>query len=363
MKNLNNRGSAILTVLGIVGIVSIVCGSLGFMANQQIRMARVTRETLKARLIAESGLNVAYNKIKKNFSLAASFNETGQFDDGTYQVRSMALGSADNNRALLVSEGVCGLGRYKVSADLENRPRIVSDDGAGIRTFDLLYDLLVGGKLDAKGNFDADVTDVHANGNVDLSGSANIDAMTVSSAGTVTWKKADGSVTILNNQSPVEILSEALQTAITAFIEHAVRNGAVYDNGADIPSSPPGGVAYCTGSASGWSGKGAGCFIFAGNIALQGVHLDLNSVNGYPALIVLGTDQIKINNTAKIKGIVIIPNGSLHINGTADIYGAIVIGQSMTGNGTANLYAGDGQSFNLPFEELTEDNVVITAWH
>jgi hypothetical protein len=35
----------------------------------------------------------------------------------------------------------------------------------------------------------------------------------------------------------------------------------------------------------------------------------------------------------------------------------------MTGNGTANLYAGDGQSFNLPFEELTEDNVVITAWH
>lgn len=363
MKNLDKSGSALLTVLGIVSIVSIVCGSLGFMANQQIRMAQVTRETLKARLIAESGLNVAYNKIREDFSAAAAFDEKGTFDGGSYHVRSLDLETADDNRAVLVSEGVCGLGRYKVSADIENRPRIVGDDDAAARTFDLLYHLLVGSTLDLKGNFEADVTTIHANGDVELKGSAHTDAMTVSSAGTVSWKKADGSVTMLSDQSPVEVLSAALQNAISAFIDYAESNGAVYDSGADIPAAPPGGVAYCTGSSSGWDGQGTGCFIFAGEIALQGVKLNLTSVGGYPALIALGANEIKINNTAVIHGIVLIPNGSLHINGTATIYGAILIGQGMTGNGTANLYAGDGQSFNLPSQDVMEDNVVITAWH
>ncbi|MDD4101309.1 MAG: hypothetical protein PHU80_01590, partial [Kiritimatiellae bacterium] len=67
--------------------------------------------------------------------------------------------------------------------------------------------------------------------------------------------------------------------------------------------------------------------------------------------------------TAVINGALIIPNGSLHINGTATINGAIVIGQSMSGNGTANLFAGDGQGFSLPPDPSVTDNVVITAWH
>ncbi len=362
MKHAKNRGSALLTVLGIVSIISVVCSMLGFMASQQMRMARVTRETLKARLIAESGLNLAYNKIKADFSLAAEYDDKGDFDSGTYHVSSVPLEGADANRAMLVAEGVCGLGRFKVSADLENR-QLVSGDDDGADYFDLLYDLLVGSTLKLGGNFEADVTAVHANGNVDLSGSAHTDAMTVSSAGTVTWKKADGSVTILNNQSPVEVLSEALLAAIDAFIAYAELNGAVYASGADIPAAPPGGVAYCTGSSSGWNGQGTGCFIFAGEIALQGVHLNVSSVDGYPALIALGANQIKINNTAVINGALIIPNGSLHINGTATINGPILIGQSMTGNGTANLSAGAGQGFSLPPEQSVTDNVVITAWH
>ena len=50
----------------------------------------------------------------------------------------------------------------------------------------LTFDLLVGGTLDMKGNFKAEVTAIHANGNATISGSAETDAKTVSSAGTVT---------------------------------------------------------------------------------------------------------------------------------------------------------------------------------
>jgi hypothetical protein len=35
----------------------------------------------------------------------------------------------------------------------------------------------------------------------------------------------------------------------------------------------------------------------------------------------------------------------------------------MTGNGTADLHAGDGQGFTLPPTGTVADNVVVTAWH
>jgi hypothetical protein len=358
----NQRGSAILTVLGIVAVVSVVCAMLGLAASQQSRSSQITREMLKARMIAESGLNKAYHAVKENFSLAKGYKLSESFGGGTYSVRSGRILGESSNRAQLISEGACGMmGKATVSVDLENRPLTTEDDDKDTY-FDLLFNLLVGGTLDLQGTFHAEVDAIQANGNATISGNADPGTQ-VSSAGTVTWKKADGSITLLSNQSPVEVLSEALLAAIQAFKDFATENGAVYSSGSEIPASPPGGVAYCTGSDAGWSGQGTGCFIFEGDVSLQGRSLNVSSVNGYPALIVLSASEVHLNAGTVVHGALIIPSASVKINGHAAIYGAILVGQSMTGNGTADLFAGDGPGFNLPPEAEQTDNVVITAWH
>jgi hypothetical protein len=365
MKRKQRRGSALLVVLGIIIVISITTGALSYHATQQMHAAKVTREQLKARLIAESGLNKAYHTIRNDFSLVDDYAEEAAFGDGYYSVEAIPLATDEGNgaqRAQLVSSGVCGIGRARVAMDVENRPVTTPDDTSDTY-FALLYDLLVGGELDLKGNFKADVTTIHANGDATIKGSAETDAKTVSSAGTVAWKKADGTVTLLSNQSPVSVLTEALQAAIQSFIDCAYDNDAVYARGADIPASPPGGVAFCTGNPDGWSRSGDGCFIFAGDASFQGGALDVNSVNGYPAIIVLGTGEVKMNSGSEVHGAILVPHGSMKINGHAVIYGPILVGQGMTGNGTADLYAGDGQGFNLPPDATTTDKVVITAWH
>ncbi len=361
------NGSSLIVVLGIVLIVGISTGALSYHATQQMHAAKVTREQLKARLIAESGLNEAFHAIQNDFSLVNSYDKEADFGDGTYTVVAAPMVTADGsvvpNRAQLVSEGVCGIGRATVSIDLENRPFTVPDDDLADNFFNMFYDLLVGGTLDLKGNFEVDFSDMHANGDATISGSAALDGKTVSSAGTVTWKKADGTITLLSNQSPVEIITEALIQVINDFIAYAQENNAVYASGADIPETPEGGVAYCSGSADGWSRQGTGCFIFAGDASFQGQALDVTSVSGYPALIVLGTGEVKINSGSEVHGAMLVPFGSVKINGHAAFFGPILVGQGMTGNGTAELNAGDGQGFNRPPTQITADNVVITAWH
>jgi len=362
-KSERQSGSAVLTVLGVISIVTVVCGMLGYSSTQQMRSSQITREMLKARLIAESGLNKAYNALKNDFALISGYQEQAEFGDGSYTVKAVALSGGSVQRAQLISTGVCGLGRAAVSVDIENRPKVLSDDDPSDDYFNLLFDLLVGGTLDMKGNFKAEVTDIHANGSATISGSAETDAKTVSSAGQVTWKKSDGTVTLLSNQSPVEILTAALTAVINDFIAYAEENGAVYASGADIPASPPGGVAYCTGDSSGWSRTGNGCFIFAGEASFQGNAVNVSSVNGYPALIVLGAGEVKFNSGSVVHGAILVPNGSLKFNGHADLYGAIVVGQGVTGNGTADLHAEGGQGFSLPPKDEVTDNVVVTAWH
>ena len=53
VKLYRRRGSAMLTVLGIVSVISIVCGMLGMAASQQMHSSKITRDMLKARMIAE----------------------------------------------------------------------------------------------------------------------------------------------------------------------------------------------------------------------------------------------------------------------------------------------------------------------
>lgn len=365
MKQEKRRGVALLTVLGIVAVVSTVCGMLSVMARQQARSSQIAREMLRARMIAESGLNRAYHEIRQDFRRAANYRLQAAFGGGEYTVQAVALPGASANRAQLRAVGVNGLGRSVVAIDLENRPRTVNTGGGGQGDFFALpFDLLLGGDLNLRGNFHAGVEDIHANGSGDLGGSASMGQgpITISASGTLEWKRMPSNVTLRPKQSARQIFTPQLEAAINRLIQHAIAHGAVYATGAQVPHSPPGGVAYITGSDAGWSQRGTGTFIFAG--AFDSKHLNITAVNNFPALIVLSPSDVHFNAGAVIRGAVLLPRGSLRFNGHAVIHGPLLVGQGIRGNGTADLYAGSAQGFNLPSQTVTQqDNVVITAWH
>lgn len=352
-----------MVVLGVISIVMIVCTMLGSFATQQMRSTQITREMLKARLIAESGLNKAYNVIKTDFSRVKDYTESSAFGDGTYSVKAVDFQDDGSvQRARLVSEGVCGIGQSVVSADIENRPKVIGgiDDD---NYFSLTYYLISGGDLTLTGNFGAHITTVFSNGEIDLKGSSDVEAMIIAGAKSISWKKMPANVTLVPDQPAQEIFTEELAAAVQSLIAHAKQNGAVYDDASDIPVSPPGGVAYCTGTGAGWRGGGTGCFIFEGDFSATYSHLTITAANDYPALIVLSPSDVKFSAWTEIHGAVILPNSSLKITGHAELYGPLIIGQTIKGTGTADLYEGDGQGFSLPSTQEVTDNVVVTAWH
>jgi len=354
-------GSALLTVLGIVAVVSIVCAMLGASAVTQTRSSQITRDMLKARMIAESGLNKAYNAIKGDFALAQGYQLAESFGGGAYTVRAVPLTGVSANRAQLFAEGTCGLGKVVVAADLENRTLMTSSDTGDF--FPLEADLISGGYTRLTGNFGAQITSIFSNGDIDLKGSSDVEAMIVAGAKSISWHKMPANVTVLPNQPAREIFPAALAAAIQSLIAYAQQNGAVYDRASAIPNSPPGGVAYCTGTGAGWRGGGNGCFIFEGDFSATYSHLTITAANGYPALIVLSPSDVKFSAWTEIHGAVLLPNSSLQITGHADLYGPLLVGQTIKGSGTADMYAGDGQGFTLPPQQQAVDSVVITAWH
>lgn len=364
LNKIARSGSAIITVLGLVSLMCMTSGYIAYTASQELRTSRVLRESLKAKLIAESGLNTAYQLLKTDFSRASGLQLANTFGSGSYVVTS----TPDPNNAKhfqLISNGTCGtFGKFKVAADIENRTKIVSDTTSGAQLFALAYDILVGGTIDMSGNFKAFVDKIFANGSISINKGGNIETLTISSAGTITIKNSSGTKILQPNQSEVDIQSAALFVAINLLKAYAEDRGSVYASGADIPASPPGGIAWCKGNGSSWSGNGTGCFIFDGDVSLQGGGSQtITSANGYPALIVLGTGQVKLNANTVVTGAILVPNGSVWLNGGATIYGPIVVGQALTSTGTANLYSGNQQGFYLPPQETTTDNVIITAWH
>lgn len=364
LKNNARSGTAIITVLGLVTLICMTSGYMAYTASQEMHTSRVLRESLKAKLIAESGLNAAYQLLKTDFSRASGLRLEDTFGTGNYVVTSIPDPNS-TKRYQLISNGTCGsYGKFKVAADVENRSIISTTSGSGNQFFALDFDILVGGLIDMSGNFKAAVNEIFANGNISINKGSNIDALLVGSAGTVTFKNFSGTKTVEQNQPAVDIRPAELTAAINALKAYAESKGAKYSDASQIPASPPGGIAWCTGDGSTWSGSGTGCFIFDGNVPMQGGgSQNITAVNGYPALIVLGTGQVKLNSQTVVHGAILIPNGSAWLNGGAQIYGPILVGQSLTSNGTADLYAGDGQGFNLPPTETTTDNVIITAWH
>ena len=141
-----------------------------------------------------------------------------------------------------------------------------------------------------------------------------------------------------------------------------VRAKTVRSPRAPISRKTPRRIAYCTGFR--WlEQEGKGCFIFEGEVSAQGSGVDIESIDGFPALIVLSASEVHFNSGADPRRD---SDTEREPRGHAEIHGVILVGQSAIFNGTADLFAGEGgQGFAVPVVEEVSvtDNVVITAWH
>lgn len=357
---INKNGTAIITVLGLVCLICIVSGYIAYTASQEMRISRVIRESLKSKTIAESGLNVAYSLIKTNFSIINNLNLYQPFGNGTYKVTSYP-DMNNSNRFKLVSVGTFGeLGRYKVSADVENR-QTFSQQNIQDSFFSLGFDLLCLSDINISGNFGAGVNSIHGNGNIRVTGASVLEALTITSSGTVSLKKEIPGVTI-ETSVPLVPNPRNLHYTINELIAFAIQNSEVYKDGEYPSANPIGGIAVCTGFPNpNWRG-GTGCYVFlgGGKIVLNGV--TVNNVNGYPSIVFLNPSNVSFTGNVTLNGAVLLPYSSLNFNGNSNIYGPLVVGASISGNGSANLFSGVfGQGFNRP--PNISDNVVISAWY
>ena len=119
------RGSVLVMTFILILTVGLVGSALYATSSQQILSTINTRDHLKARAIAESGINEAYNRLKYDFSLAGeptNFPPTA-FGGGAYDVTVTLIGT---NIARLDSIGTCGRSTARVTVDLIN---IGKDEG------------------------------------------------------------------------------------------------------------------------------------------------------------------------------------------------------------------------------------------
>ena len=356
-KKSAQSGTAIITVLGLISLICMASGYIAFTASQEVHTSRVLRESLKAKLIAESGLNAAYNMLKVDFRRAPGLNVESDFANGSYHVTS-APDPASTFRFQLTSVGTCGqFGKYTVSCDVENRQITGRDDDD---EFELEYDFLGLGSITISGNFDADVETIHGNGNVVMGGGSSTAASRITSSGTVTINKKVSPAPTTANGVPVETLPAGLEAAIDELIAFARQNGEVYADGVAPAAAPEGGIAVCEGfPPPNWTG-GTGCYIFLGGGKIVLNNVTINNVDGYPSLVFKNTAEISFTGNVQLDGAVLLTSSSLRFTGNATVNGPLVVGQTVDGNGTANLTGGD-QSFTRP--PTVTDNVVISAWH
>lgn len=121
------NGSAIVTVMTVVLVMMIVAGSLYTVsAAMPIRVRRLT-DAIRAKAIAEAGINRAYSLLRNDLSGGlAAFPFGAQFADGRYDLRAVSL---SNGEARIISVGRFGTAEARVGADLRNTA--VTNPGGG----------------------------------------------------------------------------------------------------------------------------------------------------------------------------------------------------------------------------------------
>jgi hypothetical protein len=376
-------GSALVTVMGIVFLIAVVAVGMVAMQRQQVFSSIHLRDYAKAQMIAEAGVNHAYNLLKTNFaarSAASNFPETS-FAGGAFDATVRAVSS---NKASIACSGRFEGATASAGADVMNVP-ILSTNGApvqGVSPFG--FALLAGGNLGWAGNSDLQMSNgwAHCNGtysanginilrgnvgacvSVGLVGGATITGIARSpsiSGGTI------GQPTVTN--LPIVPIPNI---DLTPYYAAALANNQVFASGKALSGTvtPPGGVMWVNGSMSFGNGNYTGCFIATGAIELKTTGngtITFNKVNRYPVLASRdGTITVKQAKTLTFNGLIYCKTGSFDKQGNGDVFGTgaiIAAGNILKNGGWSGMLYGDPTPIP-PGASMasSQDRVIITAW-
>ena len=261
--------------------------------SSSVKMGSKTLDLLKARNIAEAGMNIAYNQLRSDITLASSQSSwpSVNFDGGSYVVTPTLF---PNNQIILASVGTFRGTDARVRMDLRYYPSAQVSTGDGGSSGGSIYGpyvftnvLYISGTCDWAGCGTFDGGAAYVNGAISMKGSASwgnsSGSLYVASSTSVACQGAAainattikapsiGSKGITGTKIVGAVATPILPAIeLSPFYEVARQNHQVVSNTVSIPNgfTPPGGVLWCEGSLK-FKGTATGCFIATAGVSME----------------------------------------------------------------------------------------------
>lgn len=389
-------GSALIAVMGIVLLIAAVAGSMVVMGRQQIFSAVKLRDYVKAQMIAEAGVNDAYNVMKTNFAARLAPSSLpkpficGVGDTGTYNIAVMSV-TASN--ASIISTGFFGSAKALVRADVRNFGTGAIANGAPVPGSASPYGwaVLAGCEIRWEGNSKLDLGSngfMHANGSYQANGvnmlTGNVEAcISIQLNGQASIKGIGKSPKI---DDPAGLITTKLTQSVplvsipnidlTPYYNVALANGQVFSGTKSLSGTvaPAGGVMWVNGDINLGNGTFNGSFIATGSIEAKTTgngEITLTNSTRYPVLASRdGSIVVKQAKTFTFGGLIYVKTGNFDKQGNGDVMGkgAIIAAGNVSKNGgwSGFIYsdptpATPGGSGSTGGGNST-DKAVITAW-
>ena len=331
-------GSAMVTTMLTVTVVMAASGAAVAMAAFMPRMVRRQGDFIRAKAIAEAGINEAYSRLVNNFSLLDdpdAFPVT-PFAGGSFRVTPHRL---DEHTAILASVGRFGAAEARVAVDLRNARE---DDGLFAGNSPWGHAIFANGNLQFHGTPPAVRGGMHTNQRFGLSGNP------VNVEGTVTaraynWTGGELPPEQIGAWQEIEFPQLTDQVFVDLF-EVAKANGAVRSGGTyqqDDLAGVAGNVVWFTDSVT-----------FHGSFDFDGY------------VVVAGNVTFRGSGTRTVDGLIYVA-GNVTCNGSTDLHldGAMLAGGNITFNGASSVFTyGFAGPPGVEPEDDSEDHVSVAVW-
>ena len=378
-------GSALLTTMGIVFLIAAVAAGMVAMGRQEVFSSIRLRDYVKAQMIAEAGVNDAYNELKTNWAArldAAKFPLTS-FDGGHYDATVFGVGS---NTASITSTGLYGTATATVRADIQNIITTTTNGATipGVGPFG--FAILSGGNVSWAGNSDMEMMSngfIHANGSYEANGVNTVRGNVESSVGisligaaaitgTAKAPVVEGAHVGSEIEGPVPVVPVP-NIDLTPYYNAALANNQVFSGTKTISGTvtPAGGIMWVNGNLIIQEGTFNGCFIATGTIEMKAAANDttiaLNQVNNYPVLASRdGSILVKQAKLLTFDGLIYVKTGGFDKQGAGDVEarGSIIAAGNVSkvGEWSGFIYSDPTPAPPGGHPQYTADKVVVTAW-
>jgi len=347
------KGFALVVALSFLVLMTLVATGVLAFGQHQMHTARRTRDYLKAKVIAETGLNVAFNDIRGDIERVENYTgaET-EFGDGTYAVTIEEVGeSEDENVRFLriTSVGQCGISEAGAALAVRHTSNTTNNLNLALVLLNALTcqkQIVLKGNVSITGDI-ASATSISTSGNAfDVDGTGYTPSFSGRAA-----RFSDG----VNTSDPTRL---SIDWGDVLEVDKYIARAVTYD-GRPFSSYPANTIVYCPNDVM-ISGGTIQCMIISDNDIHISGNATLLQPGTYPVLVSLN-GTITITGTPEVNGFVVSLSGSEamgKVSGTPVINGSLFImgGVRDCGNVEINY---------LPLDirlSESDDLVEVIAW-